>query len=140
MLFHAKPTLLHSHVIPSFGRLRALFISGLSIVLGAGALLGAAGCGGSGQTRKKKRDFQQTFRRIFKKYQGFETEKSLALARDSGGNWAYGFARGQEGELAAVNKAKQQCEKQRARYEVEARCRTYAVGDEITGDAALVEE
>jgi hypothetical protein len=116
--------------------LAGCFRSAAAAVLVGSALLGAAGCAGSGEARS--REFRQSFRRAFERYQDFEADKSMALARDANGNWAFGFARGQQGEMQAVNKARQQCEQQRARYEVASRCQTYAVGEEITGDPALV--
>ena len=118
--------------------LAQIFRSAAAAVLVGGALLGAAGCAGSGETRTGA--FRESFRQIFESYRRFEADKSLALARDESGNWAFGYAHGQKGEMQAVNKAKRQCEQQRARYEVEARCQTYAVGAEITGDPALLRE
>ena len=116
-------------------RSRALFVLVLSAVLFA-----AAGCAGGNEARKQEQAFRRSFQKVYERYTGYETRKALALARDEDGQWAYGYARGQESEMQAVNTAKQQCERQRARYGVRVSCRTYAVGDEIVGDPALLEE
>jgi hypothetical protein len=106
----------------------------------AAALLGAAGCAGGDQAREAEQAFRRSFRVAFERYQRYEPSKALVLAHGDGGQWAYGYARDQNGQMQAINAAKQRCRRERARYGVEAPCRTYAIGDEITGDPALVEE
>lgn len=121
-----------------------MWLRTLATVLWASALLGgaalAAGCGSSGQAREEEQAFKRKFRTVFAQYRQYETEKALALANGEDGNWAYGYARGQESQMQAVNAAKEQCERRRARYNVQAQCQTYAVGNEITGDPTLVKE
>lgn len=118
-----------------------MWLRALATVLLASALLGTGtGCGSSGQAREAERAFEQKFRMVFAQYRQYEAEKALALANGEDGNWAYGFARGQESQMQAINAAKEQCERRRARYNVQAQCQTYAVGSEITGDSALVQE
>jgi hypothetical protein len=113
----------------------------LAAVLLAGALLaGGVGCGSSGQARDSEQAFRREFRVAFQEYRQFEPEKALALARGEDGRWAYGYARGHESQMQAVNAAEEQCERRRARYGVEANCQTYAVGSEITGDPSLVRD
>lgn len=111
----------------------------LVIFLCTWLLLGAAGCAGSDRGRlPAEEQFRRAFRSVFDRYRNFESEKALVLARDEEGRWAYGFARGQDSEIGAVNAAKERCEQERARYGVTAACRVYAVGSEITGDPTLV--
>lgn len=101
------------------------------------ALGGLVGCAG-GDEAAHQQDFRREFRIVYERYQQFEPEKSLALARDESGEWAYGYAQGFGEEIKAVNEAITRCQRQRSRYGVTSRCRTYAVGNDITGDPALV--
>ena len=94
----------------------------LAIVAVALALLACA------SERVPDREFDT----LWRAYRSLPDERSLAIARELGGNlWVAGMAGGQPTLEAAETEALAACQKQRSRKRLQVPCRLYAVGDDV---------
>ena len=96
----------------------------ITILLLAVFLSVLSGC--SGDNHDHVGIFDETFERAYSDYRQMPAYKALALARDSEGNWAYGYTRNQSNQAEANSQAMIECKKRVATFNVNEECRIYA--------------
>ena len=70
--------------------------------------------------------FDETFDRAYDDYIMMSAFKALALAKDTEGHWAYGYAQNQSNQAEANTQAMNECQKRVDAFKVNEKCRIYA--------------
>lgn len=65
------------------------------------------------------------------KYPAYEKHKSIALAIDSNGHWAYGYSYNYSSQKEANERALSECRQRAPEYKVDGVCKLYAIGNEV---------
>ena len=68
----------------------------------------------------------EAFDRAYNDYKIMPAYKAFALAKDTEGNWAYGYGQNQSNQAEANTQAMIECQKRVDTFRVNAKCRIYA--------------
>ena len=70
--------------------------------------------------------FDEAFDRAYDDYKIMSAYKAFALAKDTEGNWAYGYGQNHSNQAEANTQAMFECQKRVVTFRVNEKCRIYA--------------